>query len=125
MTPFSEMNALRDRMPNLAHLDGNIIIIIHVKLISKAEFTGKLSTRVVPHVHFFEFYGRTHLKVGTTICTTVQKIFGPPPRGPQRAPEGPKNSLRPLQETNSISSNRLTAKRSLLVYVYIYMYIRL
>ena len=31
------------------------------------------------------------LKVGTRICTKVHEVFGPPPRGPQRTPWGPKD----------------------------------
>ena len=70
----------------LALLGGKLIIEIHVNLISTAEFAWKLNTHVCPHIQNFDFYGRICLKVETRIYTQVHEIFGPPPRGPQRAP---------------------------------------
>ena len=47
--------------------------------------------RVCPRIQKFDFYGGIYLNVGTRIDTQVHEIFGPPPRGPQRAPGGAKD----------------------------------
>ena len=78
---------------------------------------------VCPHIQKFDLYDRIYLKVGTRIDTQVHEIFGPPPRGPQRAPGGAKD----LPKTSSghkfyifkLPINRKAAITRIYIYIYI------